>query len=373
MVIKVSPVFIGILLWNGALPVVTRGQEPPPIRLKGRESVVQLKAFEPFLGFWQRVESPVGTALPDSTGGCLFQRSSHGITIEWVCGPPGQKAGETTTVFWHPTEKRLIYRMYSIRFPQDLLFEGTITFPSSGTLQQVYQGFYADGRILTYRETKTIGSDGRMRGATEQLIDDKWTQIFGGSIYVRGDQSDRQIVSRQSTVLTGGRERATHPDSTTAWREHLTFLSRDGGTWITSNSAYRTDANEEPHAYAMHYRMGFGGTVQHGCLWGVSPGRPAAVFWHYFTAWNPVQGSLLVQQSGANGVIGIGYESPQSGVAEQTFAAPDGSRWDVRHVSERHGADSLVTTSFQRTTGDWERRRSYKWTRQANGTTPPCQ
>jgi len=181
-------VFVGLLVYSLGAADRIAAQAPPPIRLEGRESVVRMKAFEPFLGFWQRIESPVGTALADSSGGCLFRRGSHGITVDWACLPPGDDDGETTRVFWHPTERSLIYRLYSVRFPQDLLFEGTIEFPSPLTLQQTYKGYYADGRILTYRETKTIEADGRMRGMTEQSVDGKWVQIFGGSIYRKAER-----------------------------------------------------------------------------------------------------------------------------------------------------------------------------------------
>jgi hypothetical protein len=162
------------------------------------------------------------------------------------------------------------------------------------------------------------------------------------------------------------------PPADTAWRKHLSYLSDGSGVWIASNAQYRTDQNQEPHTYGMHYRMGFGATVQHGCLWGASPGRDPMVFWHYFTAWDPEKSALLVQQSGGNGVVGIGYESPETGIALQTFSAPDGTSWEVRHVSERTRPDTLVTRSFRRSPDGWQPQRSYTWIRQPAGTAAPC-
>jgi len=95
------------------------------------------------------------------------------------------------------------------------------------------------------------------------------------------------------------------------------------------------------------------------------------VFWHFFTAWDPVRKSLLVQQSGGNGVVGMGYQSPDSGIAEQTFTGPDGSSW-VRHVSRRIRPDTLVTRSLRRVGGEWQPQRTYTWIRQPVGTATPC-
>jgi hypothetical protein len=170
-----------------------------------------------------------------------------------------------------------------------------------------------------------------------------------------------------ATSLAG---QAAPPD--TSWREHFSFLSAGGRFWLTSNAGYRTEQNGEPPAYGMRYWPGFGGTTLHGCLWGAKPGQDPVIFWRFFTVWHPAQNALLVQQSGATGVVGIGYEDPATGVAEQTFTAPDGTRWDVRHLSNRVSPDSLVTRSLQRTTGDWEPRRTYTWIRQRPGPGAPC-
>jgi hypothetical protein len=158
------------------------GQGPPPITLEGRESVEQMKRFEPFIGSWQRIESPTGTALPPPLGGCVFRRTSHGMTVDFACGPPGDSVAETTRIFWHPVDRTFVYRLYSVRYPSDLLFEGVCEFPAPNVLQQTYRGYYADGRILIYRETKTI-SGGRMNAKSEQYKNGKWEQIFGGSVY----------------------------------------------------------------------------------------------------------------------------------------------------------------------------------------------
>jgi hypothetical protein len=162
-----------------AVPVQSQA---PPVSLEGRQSVEQMKKFEPFVGRWRRVEYPPGT--PISAGACTFEPSNHGITMDYRCGPEDDP-GERTTIFWHPTDRKLVYRMYSVRFPTDLLFEGDVQFPETGTVQFVYRGYYGDGRILTYRDTKTIGADGRLTTVTEEFKLGQWTRIFPGSVYIR--------------------------------------------------------------------------------------------------------------------------------------------------------------------------------------------
>lgn len=174
-------------------------------------------------------------------------------------------------------------------------------------------------------------------------------------------------------VCSGSIPAQTPPPDTaadTAWRAHLAFLAAGTGVWIASNAAYRTAGNGEPAEYGQHYRMGLGGTTQHGCLWGEYPDQKP-VFWHFFTAWDPSKRQLLVHQASGNGTIGIGYESIETGVAEQIFTRPDGVSWASKHVFTRPSADTLVTQSFEKQNGEWQPRRTYHWVRQATAS-PPC-
>jgi hypothetical protein len=157
------------------------------------------------------------------------------------------------------------------------------------------------------------------------------------------------------------------------WKTSLAYLADGSGIWITSNAQYRTEDNGEPPTYGMRYWMGTGGATQHGCLWGDMPGRDPAVFWSYFRAWDPTRKQFLVHQAAPNGTIGMGYEKPETGVAEQTFTRPDGMTWEDRHISSSAPPDTLVTQSFGRSQGgDWEARRTYRWVRQPAGTLAPC-
>jgi hypothetical protein len=157
---------------------------PPPITLEGRESVVEMKRFDSFLGMWRRIESPPGTPIPATTGGCSWTVTNHGMSVDAACGPAGDPA-EATRIFWHPIERRFVFRLFSIRNPVDLLFDGEYDFPETGTMRRTYRGYYGDGRIHVYRETWSLDEDGRLLQRTEYFTKGEWTQIFGGSVYRR--------------------------------------------------------------------------------------------------------------------------------------------------------------------------------------------
>jgi hypothetical protein len=177
---------IGALLFAaGAMAAVgASAQNPPPISLEGRESVEQMKKFEPFLGTWSRVESPPGTPIPLTAGGCSWTRTNHGMTVDAACGPFDEPA-EATRIFWHPIDRRFVFRLFSVRNPVDLLFDGVYEFPDANTVRRTYRGYYGDGRIHVYRETWTLEAPERLQQKTEHFTKGDWTQIFGGSVYAK--------------------------------------------------------------------------------------------------------------------------------------------------------------------------------------------
>jgi len=252
-------------------------------------------------------------------------------------------------------------RLVEFNIASNGLFVGRWSVLPSGDVVRQYELSFADGQKGTFREL--------WRWIAGERDAFAWhTETYREGAFVPGDIV---VEWRKSTGESGEVPPAA---ADTSWREHFAFLSAGGGFWLTLNDAYRTEENREPVVYGMRYWPGFGGTTLHGCLWGAQagpyPGHDPVIFWRFFTAWDPSRKALLVQQSGANGVIGIGYEVPGTGVAEQTFTAPDGTRWEVRHLSSQISPDSLVTRSLQRTTGDWEPRRTYTWIRQRPGGAP---
>jgi hypothetical protein len=157
----------------------------------------------------------------------------------------------------------------------------------------------------------------------------------------------------------------------TSWRVHLAFLPAGSDIWIASNSEYRTAENREPVAYGQRYWLGIGRTTVQGCLWG-EYGEERPVFWKFFTAWDPSREQMLVHQEAPGGTFGIGYESIESGIAEQTFTQPNGAVSVTRHVSRRAAPDTLITESFDQVGGEWQARRTYTWIRQPAGVAAGC-
>jgi hypothetical protein len=191
-----TPTILAFLFAIGAMAADgVSAQNPPPILLEGRESVEQMKKFEPFLGTWTRVESPPGTPIPATTGGCSWTVANHGMSVDAACGPAGDPA-EATRIFWHPIERRFVFRLFSIRNPVDLLFDGEYDFPATGTMRRTYKGYYGDGRIHVYRETWTLEGRDRLQQKTEHFTKGEWTQIFGGSVYSKArSQSSNQLTT----------------------------------------------------------------------------------------------------------------------------------------------------------------------------------
>jgi hypothetical protein len=177
------------------------------------------------------------------------------------------------------------------------------------------------------------------------------------------------LLSVTMSAVGVGQSRGTAADS--AWRDHLAFLASGSGIWIASNAEYRTNENREPPTYGQRYRMGMGGTVQHGCLWGDYPSQKF-VHWQFFTAWDPSRAQLLVHQTSPDGTIGMGYLTVSSGVAEQTFTRANGASWKSRHISRHLTPDTLVTRSFEWVDGQWTARRTYRWIRQHADAKAPC-
>lgn len=168
-------------------------------------------------------------------------------------------------------------------------------------------------------------------------------------------------------AMLGGADGIAAQDSLEQWKAGLVELTRDGGTWRTSNSMYvAEDGGIE--AYGMRYRLELGDVSATGCLWGERAGEVTAVYWHFFQGWDPVDGRPLVYQSGPNGAVGVGRETAPD-EKEQTFMAPGTAATRVRHLSSTRG-DTLVTRSFDGTDEGWTARRTYAWIRSSPDRAP---
>lgn len=217
-----------------------------------------------------------------------------------------------------------------------------------------------EGRILRFRQSWTLRDPDTIEAEFLMERDGEWEPPDYGARARPGPNIWKRRPADAGAVISD------------AAREHLAFLASGSGTWLTDNAAYRTPANGEDEQYGMRYLNGTAGATQQGCLFGVTAGRPPQLYWRFFTSWDPTAGKLLVHQVAPSGVIGIGHESAADGVAEQTFAGPDGRTFEVRHRTLKPHPDTLVTESFDRVDGQWEPRRSYRWIRQPTAANTAC-
>lgn len=150
-----------------------------------------------------------------------------------------------------------------------------------------------------------------------------------------------------------------------AWfLEHVEFMTREGGRWITDNSAYRSE-NEPFDQYGMVWEKGIDGQSLKGRLFGLAEGREVATFWEFRTVWHPRENRVHAFQWGGHGVyadgvmIGTGERSHRS---EQEFIRSDGSSFSSGHESSEQEDGSYLTRSFDiGPDGSWQPRRSYLW------------
>lgn len=149
-------------------------------------------------------------------------------------------------------------------------------------------------------------------------------------------------------------------------RNHMSFLARDGGRWITDNSGYRAEG-EPFDGYGIEWRWGLGELSLTGRLFGLQDGEEQGTFWEFRTVWHPGLGQAMAYQFGASGVVGEGIiEHTGAGQTRmtQTFHGIDGSSFTVGHESEDAPDGTHITKSFDiQPDGSWKPRRTYVWRR----------
>ncbi len=130
------------------------------------------------------------------------------------------------------------------------------------------------------------------------------------------------------------------------WVDHVEFISRGGGRWLTPNPPGEHDPNV-PDAFGMEWRAASNGYLLIGRLYGVENGVEATEYWTFREFWHPGEGRAIVQQWGESGAYGVGESRWENGegLLEQTFWLPDGRSWRTGHRNQEMG-DEYLTLSF---------------------------
>jgi hypothetical protein len=155
-------------------------------------------------------------------------------------------------------------------------------------------------------------------------------------------------------------------NSMPSWlRQHMEFMTRGSGRWITDNSAFKSK-DEPSDAYGTEWKWGIGKQSIRGRLFGIQGGKETDTFWEYLLFWHPNERRAIFQQFGSSGVFGTGeMQSLESGdkterMTEMVFYTPDGTSWRDLHrlleFKEMH-----QTISFDFTGGGWKQGRTYVW------------
>lgn len=146
------------------------------------------------------------------------------------------------------------------------------------------------------------------------------------------------------------------------WVDHVAFISRDGGTWVTQNPT--TDSGA-PDAFGMEWRASNEGRVLTGRLYGLRDGQEIAEYWTFREFWHPGEQRAIVQQWGGPGVYGAGESRWHDGVGilDQTFWLPDERSWREGHRNREDG-DSYETAAFDiNAAGVWTAKDARVWQR----------
>ncbi len=146
--------------------------------------------------------------------------------------------------------------------------------------------------------------------------------------------------------------------------DHMDFVTRDGGKWITDNSSYKSD--QEPFdSYSIQWEWGLGGASIKGKLYGLIGAVESATFWEFRLYWDAGKQQAIAMQFGGDGTVGYGpmwkIEDALFGI-DQMFYSPDGSSFRARMSSTEDG-DSQTTNGFDYDGNRPKPGRSYVWHR----------
>lgn len=162
---------------------------------------------------------------------------------------------------------------------------------------------------------------------------------------------------------------ATVTPAPPAWFvENIEYMTKDGGLWIASNAAYKSES-EAWDSYAVEWTAGPANHSMAGRLFAIKDGKETELdFWQFSQYWNPLTNEAVLQQTGW-GSSGIGvmnaYSDGGPGEIEtvQTFISPDRTTRLEGHRTSESTGNSHRTISFKISAETWEQQRSYVWKR----------
>jgi hypothetical protein len=117
------------------------------------------------------------------------------------------------------------------------------------------------------------------------------------------------------------------PETAPAWfAQEVAYLTRDGGRWLTDNTAYRSETEPYP-AYGIEWAAGLSGRTARGRLFAVEEDGSEIDRWELYFFWDPLRQRAVAMQIHPDGNFGTGevtWKGPTERELEQTFWAPGG-------------------------------------------------
>mgnify|MGYP006969386584 CR=1 FL=1 len=196
------------------------------------------------------------------------------------------------------------------------------------------------------------------------------SDLHGGSLTLVA-----ALIAGVSLAVSAGPVRAQNDargvagtEARDAWRASLEAEAR--GVWITSNAAYQAE-DGGIERYGLDWSAEPGGMSGSGCLWGERSGQ-STVFWRFARLWDPVEERGIVHQASPSGAVAMGYHDGGGEELIQTLVQPNGSRMEIRHLTELEGDSVRIDRSFQRAdaAADWVEGRTYRWVRRMDVVSP---
>lgn len=175
----------------------------------------------------------------------------------------------------------------------------------------------------------------------------------------------KQIVIAILLVVASPAFAQTHSALPDWWHDHVDFITRDGGTWVTPNPDVIDDPRSPDH-YGMKWRAENNGTMLRGRLYGIRDGEVIGEYWTFAEFWHPGESKVVIEQWSANGGYGVGETrsiGEHQGETEQTFWTPDGQETRSGHRTVEDGDRYLTQTFSIDQEGNWTRTGGFNWDR----------
>lgn len=149
------------------------------------------------------------------------------------------------------------------------------------------------------------------------------------------------------------------------WQEHVEFMTRDGGTWVTPNPDV-TEESWSPDHYGMEWQASNNGTMLRGRLYGLRDGEIVGEYWTFAEFWHPGERTVVIEQWNSFGGYGVGETrslGENQGEVEQTFFTVNGQSRRNGHRTVEDGDRYLTQTFAIDEDGSWTHTGGFDWNR----------